>query len=60
MMPGAVHISPGIYLTIEENPEKISARRPLMKAVRSAIASNGVTYLQMMSVGSYSTENVSS
>ena len=32
---------------------KASARRPSMKAVRQAIAPNGVPYLQMRSVGSH-------
>ena len=31
MIPGAVHRSPGIYLTAEENPEKPQLRDRLMK-----------------------------
>ena len=34
---------------------KTSARRPSTKAVRPVIASNGVTCLQMRSIGSHST-----
>ena len=34
---------------------KTSGRRPSIKAVRPVIASNGVPYLQMRSVGSHST-----
>ena len=52
MIPGAVHRSPGICLTAEENP----ARRPSDEgAVRPVIASNWVPFLQLMSVGSHST-----
>ena len=50
MIPGAVHRSPGNCLTAEENHGK-----PLMKAVQPFIASNGVPYLQMRSVGPHST-----
>ena len=42
MIPGAMHRSPGSYLTAEENPWKTSAMRPSMKAVRPVITSNGV------------------
>ena len=55
MILGDVHRSLGICLTAEENPRKTSARRSSMKAVGSVIASNGVPYLQMRSVGSHST-----
>ena len=49
MILGAVHNSPGICLTAEENPRKpqLGNRR----AVRPVIASNGVPFLQMRSVG---------
>ena len=50
MIPEAVHSSPVIYITSEENPGD-----SLMKAVWPLIASNGVPYLQMRSVGSHST-----
>ena len=55
MIPGAVHRSPGIYLTAKENAQKTSARRPSMKAVRPVVASNGALYFQMKSVSSHST-----
>jgi hypothetical protein len=47
MMPGAVHRSPGIYLTAKENPGNEGAVQPV-------IASNVVPYFQMTSVGSHS------
>ena len=52
MILGAVHRSPGIFLTAEENP-----RKPLPDegAVRPVIASNGVPFIQIKSVGSHST-----
>ena len=50
MIPGAVRRSP------EENPGKPQLRDRLPKAVRQVIASNGVFYLQMRSVGSYMSE----
>ena len=50
MIPGAVHRSPDLYLTSEENPAK-----PSMKAVRTVIASIGVPSLPMSSVESHST-----
>ena len=53
--PGAGHKSPGIYLTAEENPGKPQLRDHLMRALRPVIASNGIPYLQMTSVGSHST-----
>ena len=49
MILGAVHRSPGICLTAEENP-----RKPHEEAVRPVIASNGVPFIQMRSVGSHS------
>ena len=38
MIPGAVHRSPGICLTVEENPGNPQLGDRLMKAVRSVIA----------------------
>ena len=38
--------------------ETTYARRPLMKALRPIIASNGVSYLQMRSLGSHSTSEM--
>ena len=56
MILGAVHRSPGICLTAEENPQKTSARRLSDEgAVRPVITSNGVSYLQMRPVGLKST-----
>ena len=55
MIPGAVHRSPGIRLTAEENPVKLQLGPPDEGAVRPFIPSNGVPYLQMRSVGSHST-----
>ena len=52
MIPGSVHRSPGMYLTAEENPQ---LGNRITKAVRSAIVTNGVLYLQMRLVGSHST-----
>ena len=46
MIPGVMHRSPGIYLSV---------RTQLIQAVRPVIASNEVPYLQMRSVGSQST-----
>ena len=52
MILAAVHRSPAICLTAEET----SARRPSDEgAVPPVIASNGVPFLQMRSVGSHST-----
>ena len=42
MVPGAVHISPGIYIKTENNPGKHQLGDRLMTAVRSIIASNGL------------------
>ena len=54
MIPEAVHRSPGICLTAEENPRK--PRKPSDEgAVRPVISSNGVLFFQMRSVGSHST-----
>ena len=56
MILGAVHRSPGICLTAEENSRKPQLGGRLMKGdVRPVIASNGVPFLQMSSVGSHST-----
>ena len=57
MILGAVHISPGICLTAEQNSRKPQIGDHLMKGlcVRPVIASNGVHFLQMKSVGSHST-----
>ena len=53
---GAVHRSPGICLTAEENPRKPQLGDRLMKgAVRPVIASNEVPFVQMRSVRSHST-----
>ena len=55
MILGAVYRFPGICLTAEENPRKPSARRSSDEgSVRPVIASNGVPFLQMRSVGSHS------
>ena len=51
MTPGAVHRSPGICLTAEENPGKTWLGERLIKAMRPVIVSNGVPYLQITSVG---------
>ena len=53
MILRAVHRSPGIYFTAEENPIKPQLGDRLMKG--PVIASNGVPFLQMRSVGSYRT-----
>ena len=58
MILGAVHRSPGICLTAEENSklQKTSAKGPSDEgAVQPIIASNGVPFLQMRSIGSHST-----
>ena len=44
----------GIYFTTEENPEKPQLGDRLIKAVRPVIASNGIPFIQMGSVGSQS------
>ena len=55
MILGAVERSRGICLTAEECPRKSQLGDRLMKgAVRPVIASNGVSFLQMRSVGSHS------
>ena len=41
MKPGAVHKSPGIFLTAEKNSGKCELGDRLMKDVRPVIASNG-------------------
>ena len=47
-----------LAFTTKETPQKTSARRPSMKAVRPVIASNEVLHLQMRSVGSHSTSGI--
>jgi hypothetical protein len=54
MVLGAVYRSPGIYLKAEGNPRK-PLLRVLMKVMQPAIASNGVPYLQLRSIGLHST-----
>ena len=56
--PEAVHRSPGICLTAEENSGKPQLGHRRLKAVRKVIPSNGVCYLQMRSVGSHSTSGM--
>ena len=51
IISGAVHRSTNIYPTAEKNSGKSQLGDRLMKAVRSVIASYGVPYLQMRSVG---------
>ena len=58
MKPCYVHRSPGIYLMTEENPGKPQLGDRLMKAVRPVIASNGVLFLQMTSVGSHNMSGI--
>ena len=53
MIPGAVHRSPGIYLAAEKHPGKPQLEDRRWR-LRSVIASNGVPFLQLRSVGSYS------
>ena len=55
MILGTSHRSPGINRTAEENCENLQLGDRLMKVVRLAIASNGVPYVKMRSVGSHST-----
>ena len=52
MILEAVHRSPGIYLTVEENSGKRQLGDRLKKAVRQIIASDGVPYFQMRSLDS--------
>ena len=52
MILGTVNRSPGICLSAEESPRKPQLGDHLMRTV---IASNGVPFLQMRSVGSHST-----
>ena len=54
MILEAVPRSPGIYVGAEKKPRKTQLGNRLMKAFRTVIASNGITYLQMRSVGSHS------
>ena len=44
MIQGALHISPDIYLTAEENPGKPKLGDSLLKVLRSVIALSGVSY----------------
>ena len=50
MIPGAVHRFPGISLTAEKTPGKPQFDEGTLRPV---IASNGVPFLQMRSVGSH-------
>ena len=50
-----MHGSPVIYLTTEDYHEKTQLGDSVTKAVRPDIASNGVSYLIMTSIGSHST-----
>ena len=50
IIPGTVHKYLGICLKAEENPGK-----PQLETVRPVIASNGVPFLQIRSVGTHST-----
>ena len=52
---GAVHCSPEIWLTPEENPGKPRIGDATIKAVQSVIASNRILYLRMRSEESQST-----
>ena len=54
MIPGAVHSS-GIYLTSEENPGTPQLGDSHEEAVQPVIASNGVPFPQMRTVGPLST-----
>ena len=51
MIQEAVHRSPSICLTAEENSGKPQLKDRLTKALRPVIASNRDSYLQMRSVG---------
>ena len=55
MKPGAIHRSPGIYLTADENPGRSQLGDRLIKATRPVISSYVVFYLQMTSAGSHNT-----
>ena len=50
IIPGAVYISPGIYLTAEEIFRKSQLGDCLIKVVRTVIAPNRVPHLQMTSM----------
>ena len=52
VISGAVHRSPGICLTIDEN---LGKRQLEDRRSRPVVASNGVPFLQMRSVGLHST-----
>ena len=53
--PRAVHVSPGIYLTAQENSGKPELGEPLKALRPHSYISNVVFYLQMRLVGSHST-----
>ena len=53
MKPGAMHRFPSIHLTTEENPGKPQLKKRLLAGLLPVIASNGVPYLQITSVGSH-------
>ena len=44
-----------IYLAVKENSGKLQLEDRILKIVRPVIASNGIPYLQMTSVGSHKT-----
>ena len=52
MKSGAVPRSPGIYLVAEKTPRKPHLGDRVMNIMRPVIVSNGVSYLQIASVGS--------
>ena len=52
-MIGVIIIYPGIYLTAEENPGKLS-QETVDEGARSVISLNGIPCLQMRTVGPHS------
>ena len=54
MISGTLNRYPGIYLTAEENLGKPQLGELLMEAVQIVIASNGILYFQMLSLGLHS------
>ena len=52
MILGAVHRSSGIFLTAKEYPRELQLGEGVLRPV---IASNGVSFLKVRSVGSHST-----
>ena len=50
MIPEAVHRSPGICLTAEENPGKPARKQSDERDMRPVFASNGVPFLQIRPV----------